>query len=650
MDPRPLQPVYPAASQRPRVVRQLAYDRLPPAVRDRLERGIVRGALPDPLLAAPSGVAPLARRAALAAAVGAIVAGLGLWFWDLGSLEGQRGVQPASYAAVYGGLVLVVALAGVALIALRSHLRGAPFRSGRYLFPLDLVEASGGRLMVTSLDTVRRVEAHTATLLVCFEDGHEVSLDVPRHLDAATLAVRLEGEIFAARALSLPADLARLERIDPFHEVRVSDDWAAAADPGGGAGRRRSVALAVAGALLAAPAGWELHRLRASVSDDLMFDASSSRLAGLDRGARLVAYLRRGARHREEAERLLIEHADGDRDVLRRYAMRGGHLGALAEDALFDSIKQQPEDLARYLKRRGPRAAEADEALFALARRLDTAASYQTYLEAGTLHADEVNRALLPEAAFRQAARSSQVGSLCTFVRRHPGSSHEDEAWKRIHEAYAAARGAVPGAGAGARFAAAMLAALEERADPRVDLQVRAAPTSAVSDADAVLGAKHGARYLPSAHHFTEGALDLVAREVHAAVGAWFGGAVPKGTAEALGADGEDGRPSVSITLEPVVQGSTGWRSPLSAGSEPDHVTPLVAFLVEVRATVPARDGRPEAAIAWKLRLDDTTNGKVMARDASGVQRSTRQMVDDAFGAFLDGLPARVAGSFDKNL
>lgn len=651
MDPRPPERVYRSAPQRPRTVRTLAYDRLPPATRDRLERGILRGALPDPLLAAPSGAAPLVRRAALAAAVVAVVAGLGLWFWDLGSLEAPRAVQPAWYAAVYGGLFLVAVLAGGALAALRGHLRGAPFRGGRYLFPLDLVEVNGGRLVVTSLDTLQRVEARTRAVLLRFEDGHEVSLPVPRHLPSAGLAARLDAELTAARALEHPADQVRLERIDPFHEVRVSDDWASAADPGGGSGRRRAVALAVAGVLLAAPAGWGIHRLRAATSDDLMFDAASSRLAGLDRGARLGAYLRRGmTRHRAEAEDLLIEHAAGDRDVLRRYAQVGGRLGALAEDAIFESIKQQPDDLVRYLKRRGRRAAEADEALFAYARRLDTVIAYDTYLEAGTLHADEVKRALRPEAAFRQAARSSQVGSLCSFVRRYPGSSHEDEAWKRIHEAFAAARSARAGKGTGARFAEAMLSALEERADPRVDLQVRALATSAVAEADAVLGAKFGDRYLPSSRHFTEGALDNVSREIHAAVGGWFGAAFRGGVAEALRADGEEGRPSVSITLTPLVHGSAGWRSPLSTSPEPDHVTPLVAFLVEVRARVPARDDRPEATLSWDLRLEDGTSGKIMARDASGVQRSPRQMVDDAFGAFLDGLPARVAASFDAHL
>jgi hypothetical protein len=653
METKPANAVYRSAPQRARLVREFVFDRLPLAVRDRLERGIAHGAPPDPLVAAPSGAALLALRGALVTAIGAVLAGLTVWFWDLGSLHAKNATQPPAYAGIYGGIAFVAVLAGGVFLDVRRRQRGAPFRAGRYLFALDLVEVSGGRLRVTSLDTLRRVEARPRGVALVFDEGPEVPFPLPKHEDPAAVAARLTTEIERARELVYPADGPRLERIDPFHEVRISDDWAASADTQG-APRSKLATVALVAVAAAAPAGFGLRELHERTSDDLMFERAAAQLPGYIRRPGLLRYLERGHRHEEEAARLLVEDAADDRGQLVRYFAKGGRLGELADDALLELSKGEPEALVRYLQRKGPRSAEVDEALFEYAKRTNTPAAYTTYLEAGTRHADEVRRELRPEADWQQASRSPLVGSLCSYVRRNPGSKHEDEAWKRIHQAFDEAlpafRAAEKPPAEGLRFAEALLAYLHERADPRVDLQVRTVPSSSVADADALLGAKYGDRYLPSASHFRARALEGLARDVRAAIASWFGAAFPRGVAEIARPDGEEGRPTFDVTLEPVAYGSVGWKSPLSTSDEPAHVTPLVGFLVEVRGRIPGRDGKPDTVLTWKVRVEDTTNAKILTRDTQGKQRDLLSMIEDAFAKFFDGVPARVSQSFHEHL
>lgn len=648
MDTRPAAAVYRSAPQRPRLVRDLVFDRLPLAVRDRLTRGIVNGALPDPLLAARSAAALRALRVftaiTLAAALGALV----LWTRDLGSLYSEHALQPTAYAAPYAVLCFLAAAGAAAALHLRKHQRGAPFPSGRYLFPLDLVEATGGRLRVTALDTARRVEARARAVAVIFEDGHEITLALPRREAPAAIATNLTAEIEAARELSRPADELRLDRIDPFFEVRVSDDWASAADTAAARGRAALTTAVIAAALLAVPAGIGLVRAHNAVSDDLMFEDAVSDKPGASRAAKIARYIERGSRHHGELGKYLGLVAEGNSDVLRRYRARGGALGAAADEALFEMVKSNPFELVRYLRTDGAHAVEADEALFALARQRDTIDAYQQYLQAGTLHAGEVKRELLPEADWKQASRSPLVGSLFTFLRRNPGSPHEDEAWKSIHKAYASDR--EHHAHDGKRVAEAMLLLLEERADPRVDLVITTPPSDAVAEADAALAEKFRGRALPAADHFSQAKLTSLRDDVREAVAAAFGRMFLRGTVEVTPPGDEPGRPRVEIAIVPVSTGYAEWRSLLDAEGEPKHVTPRVSFVVQIRALVPGGPGRDEVTDTWKVGVDDESDAKILARTADGITRTPQEMIEDAYAIFLLGVPRRIAESFPEHL
>jgi hypothetical protein len=644
--------VYRKAAATPRATRELVFDRLPPAVRDRLARALANGA-PEALLAAPSGAGSLALRASMAAAVAAGVALIGVALRGLGDLDG-RGLSPVSFAGLYAALLATAALGGVAFAAIRRFQRGMPFRPGRYLFALDLVEAQGGRLSLTSLDTVKEIEVQGGRVGAVFEDGYAVSFPVATKDDPATLVAEVKRAVASARALALPADQGKLERLDPFFELRDSEDWAAAADTG--ARPRSRLALVAAAAVLAAgPAGYGLLLARNALSDDLMFaDAQAYFLVGGSRRSRLTAYLSHGHRHVEEAARLLVDDAGDDLAQLRRYLRAGGPLAAAADEAIFQAAKDDPAALSSYLGLGGRRADDADEALFAIARRMDTLPAYNTYLDHGRLHAAEVKDHLRPEADFRQASRSGQIGSLFSFVRRNPGSSHEEEAWKRIRAAYADAlprfRAVEQPPPRGLRFAEALLAAAQDRADPRAALDVDIQPPTLVAAADAVLGSAHGDRYLPAARRFGDRALFSLDREIRIAVNNWFGRAFPSGVVEITRPSGEDeGGPRFRIALKPVVDGQVQWRKVGVTGGEPDLVTPLVGFDVEVTGTIPGREGEG-GTIGWTIHLGDTTPGKMRTHTFTGTPRAQQDLIEDAFALFLRDVPERIAASFHEAL
>src|SRR5262245_43400386 len=103
--------VYRKAATTPRVSRDLVFDRLPPAVRDRLSGAILHGGAAEPLLAAPSGRARLALRALFATAGIAIVATIGLAMWGFADPRARYPLQPASFVPVYGALFAVGAIA-----------------------------------------------------------------------------------------------------------------------------------------------------------------------------------------------------------------------------------------------------------------------------------------------------------------------------------------------------------------------------------------------------------------------------------------------------------------------------------------------------------------------------------------------------------
>jgi hypothetical protein len=613
-----------------RRVRNLVFDRLPPVVRDRLATSLASGGAPEPLLVDASWrKPPSARRWRLVAAAAAIVEVV-LWFKGFGDVESPLALQPLAFAAAHGAAIFALLFSLLRAARIARGQSGAPFPEGRYLFPLDLVEVEGPHLRLTDLHTLRRVEARPGkrgpSVVLVFADAHEITFEAQPQAEA--LALRVWAAVHAAAALILPDDQPRMERLDPFFELRVADDWASA-DAAADARRSllvRSPLPALAGALLAASAlaGLGLHALRNRLSDDEMFAQAIKIPAGTMDGDRwkvgpyagvrnadaydalrleratgnedaLEAYLRSPGARRREAEEALFAIWKSDPRALALVVKRGGPRAEQAAEALFDLQKGDLDALAAYIRKRGAYADRADEQLFALAQKSGEARSYRFYLQHGKRHADEVQSKLLPEAAYLDAKKSNDAGLFGDFVREYPDSAHVEEIKAQLHALYVdalRAYGEKKPSAASLRFVTALLAELEDRADPSVTIEVVVDPGAAILTADTALGSRLGAEYLPAEAHFDASSLSALAAQLRTDLAASIFATFANGTVKPIGTGlhGETGRPSILVTCEPVV-------SDVFVSRREQLKFANVRFQVDLHAVVPAR----AQELAWKF-------------------------------------------------
>ncbi len=640
--------VYRRAGGRRRLVRELSFDKLPEVVLERLDRGIRLGAAPDPIVSTAARPGPGPRFWGGVAAASTL--GLGVaWMRGFGDLESPWAMPPIWFAAIYGVLFALAGLALNAAWAGRAKNRGAPFPPGAYLYPLDLVEITGRRLRLTSLDTLRRVEARAGAIALVFEEGADVLLRLPRGGDAGEMAARAETATKAARGLDETTEADTLERVDPFFELRIAQDWGSAA-PAAKAGcpmRARLTALAVV--LAAAPAGFGLWKARLTAGDQALFDEASRPFAGKVEPKKLTRYAVLGERHLDEAKHLLASAALVDRDVVLRLRREPGRAGEMVRDALFEASKEDPAELAGYL--RGPRGDAAEEALFALTRRQNTVEAYADYLRQGQLaHTREVREELWPEAEYQRAKSTRLVGALFGFLDRHPASPHADEIRGMIREDYANAiptlRKHVGVPDGDTRFAEAMIARLLANADSRVDLDIRSPDPAALASADEALAKKYPAGlYLPAASRFEPHRLHGLIEHTRSAVGTWFGLAFGRATAETSVPSMDERRPSFQIDLVPVIDGVAEWRS--TTTKEVKRMSPVVGLTLIVHGTVPGpTSSDPPVTIEWRAHLEDKTDSKMQTKTSRGEERDQSEQLEDAFGAFLEQVPGQVASSF----
>ena len=622
--------MYRRAGSEARRVRNLVFDRLPPVVRDRLATSLANGGAPEPLLVDASWrKPPSARRWRLVAAAAAI-AEVVLWFKGFGDVQSSLALQPLAFAAAHGAALFALLFSLLRAARIARGQSGAPFPEGRYLFPLDLVEVEGPRLRLTDLHTLRRVEARPGkrgpSVVLVFADAHEITFEAQPQ--AESLALRVWAATHAAAALILPDDQPRMERLDPFFELRVADDWASAdADAKG----RRSLllraplpALAASLVLVSALAGLGLRALRNRLSDDEMFAQAIKIPAGtmdadrwkvgpyagvrnadaydalrLERAAgnedALEAYLRSPGARRGEAEDALFAIWKSDPKALALVVRRGGPRAEQAAEALFELQKGDLDALAAYIRKRGVYAERADEQLFALAQKSGEARSYRFYLKHGKRHIDEVQSTLLPEAAYLDAKKSNDAGLFGDFVREYPDSAHVEEIKAKLQGLYVDALRTYseknPSA-ASLRFVTALLAELEDRADPSVSVEVVANPGTAIITADVAFGVRFGADYLPAEKYFDDSSLGFLAAQLRAELASSITASFPNGTVKPIGTGlhGDTGRPAILVTCEQIVAGAfASQREGLKFAS--------VRFEVDLHAIGPAR----AQELAWKF-------------------------------------------------
>ncbi len=639
-----------------RHVRNLVFDRLPSVVRERLAVCLAENGAPEPLLVDASRRRPPSARRWRILAAAAAVAEIVLWFKGFGDVDSPLVIQPLAFAAAHGAALFALIFSLLRAARIARGQGGAPFPDGRYLFELDLVEVEGRSVRLTDLHTLRRVEARpgkrgTSVVLV-FADAHEITFEAqPR---AESLAVRVKAAVDAAVTLILPDDQPRLERLDPFFELRVADDWASAEDS---KAARRSLLMraplpALAAALLVASAlaGLGIHALRNRLSDDGMFAQAGEIPGGTADADRWKIGRYTGVRHEDALDALRLERARGNEEALKAYLRkpgaregeakaalfeiwksdpkalaaeirRKGEFAKQAEEALYDLQKGDLDDLAGYIRHRGPRGEQADDQLFALAQKSGEPKSYRFYLKHGKRHIDEVQSSLLPEAAYREVTKKDDVGLLGEFVREYPDSAHVEEIKAKVHAIYADALRAYeekkPSA-AGLRFFTALLAELEARADPSVTVEVDVNESPSIAAADAKLTKRYGEDYVPAALELEGSALRSMEGQIRADLVTWIMSSFARGTVRPTspGLGFETGRPVIVIACEP-----TAVDTILALPGEKLRLSD-VRFRVDFHAVVPARSQE----LAWKL----TTSG-LKAVDVAAKGEDARAEIERLF-------------------
>ncbi|WP_282420543.1 hypothetical protein [Polyangium sp. 15x6] len=600
---------YRSAGAEPRIVRVLDFDRLPDIVRERLVRGLAEGGMPAPLLRVEgdaAGTIPGSRRFWLGAGITSGFVWLLLWFVQFGDFDGNFAVQPRVFVLLHALVVSLLALAVIVHVYFRrSKDEGAPFPSGRYLFSLDLVEVRGRILTVTSLATLRRVEGRTGgrrgEVILVFGDGEAAPLRVLG--DATELAGEAQAAIDEATRLVLPDDQPAIERIDPFFELRVADDWASAAHAAEEKNSRvpafRWLVLASAsvGALLG-PASWFA---RNRLSDASMF--SQIREAG-ERGSddefarKHMQYIHMGLRHRSELDDIAFERAKRRVESLAAYLSmyHDGKHAAEADELLFGMVKKA-DYLPTYgiylADERGRRHLdEVDDAMFAAAKRNDSPFAYRQYLEAhGKKNEAKVRSELLPKAEIVDARQKQDVTELRAIERRY-GSRWAEEVSESIHHVYAdrldllRLRKGSGGDDARAIFRP-LLTALEMKGDPKVVLDVDFILPNAFLDAEMGLMHKHGTRYHPVGQVFWKSEKDVEERIFHSIVTrarGTFGGAVQfQSSTEKAAPD----VPRLVVSMS-LVSGSEPFVS-----TEDGHVFNDVRIRLEMHAAIPGEGSTP---------------------------------------------------------
>ncbi|MDI1443627.1 hypothetical protein [Polyangium sp. 6x1] len=542
---------YRSSGAEPRFVRVLDFDRLPDVVRERLVRALADGGLPAPLLCAEEDVAgaiPGSRRFWLGVGISAAFVWLVLWFMHFGDLDGRFAVQPRAFVL---GHVLAASLLALAVIVhvsfRRSKDEGAPFPPGRYLFPLDLVEVRGRILTVTSLATLRRVEGRAGgkrgEVILVFGDGEAAPLGVTE--DATELAREAQAAIDEATRLVLPDDQPAIERIDPFFELRIADDWSSAEPAAKESGRRVPAFrwLVLASAAVGALFGSALWSVRNRMSDAALFEQV---LDAAENGSddtfakKRMLYDDVGMRPRDALDDVAFERAKKRVESLAEYlsTFPEGKHAAEADDLLFDMVQTRNyvPSYGMYLAdTRGRRHVdEVDDAMFAAAKRQRTLFAYRQYLENhGKKHEQEVRSKLLPEAELAEATQRQDVPELQAIGRRY-GDKWAEAVREAIHRVYAGRLGQLllrsgqSGKDARAIFNP-LLTRLDTTENPQVVLDVDFVLPNAFLEAEMGLAHKHGDLYHPvnsSFWKFEKDVEERVSNSIVTRARDTFGGAI----------------------------------------------------------------------------------------------------------------------------
>ncbi|MBI5478098.1 MAG: hypothetical protein HY906_04540, partial [Deltaproteobacteria bacterium] len=280
--------------------RTVDFFRLPTDTRERFVACVKGATTPVPLLqVVPSLGSTIFWRVVLCCAAVAGIAWVG--YNGFGEIGDGWMVQSAWVLALYVGLLFLGALAVLGAVRAVVLRRPLPFPPGKYLFPLDLVDARSKDLRIlplASLESTRMVEhenegsyTHTA-FEFHYEGGEHHTFNIGNQVTAAMVASAIDASREAIRAAIDKQDLQAVAGLDVFIEPRLTGTWEAEPQPGETRGRsplflaRWRLAALVAGVLVAIPLWYELFalpRFRAPATQAIdIAEARRLQVAGID--------------------------------------------------------------------------------------------------------------------------------------------------------------------------------------------------------------------------------------------------------------------------------------------------------------------------------------------------------------------------------
>ncbi len=297
--------------------KRVDFNALPREVRERLVGCMQHQSYPYPLLSSvPSQGAAIAGWVFLALLGAGILAGVL-------SIEFGRTLQPMPMMFVYflgSAIVLLSILLLVRRVRLGSSL---PYKPGRFLFPMDFIDAQDRVLRVVPMSSLldfRGVHQHTngvyagTTFTFRFEAGVTESFTVHGKERAEEVLQQLGESQRQIREAAGARDFDTLFKLDPLFEVRIKDAWStqaprdedvqqpAATSIGALFAKGTILGVSVAAAAVLALPMWHMRNV---ASDEAMFTQAEK----VDTEWAWEHYVREGKRHVDEARTELLPRA-----------------------------------------------------------------------------------------------------------------------------------------------------------------------------------------------------------------------------------------------------------------------------------------------------------------------------------------------------
>jgi hypothetical protein len=434
--------------------RIIDFNKLPKSVRERLIGCIAGNYSPRPLLAERFSQAGTVGWILLALLSGAVL--LGLVAYGFASPYSDGSVQSPALLLLYIGAAFLGAYSLLATLRRIKTKALLPFTPGRYLFPMDFVDARSRTLRILplgSLIDLQAVHHHTngvysyTQFSLTFEGGGVEAFTMSNKAMAEAALQNLRAQRAAIGEAVQNRQIEVIQALDPFFDVRINDAWdnptpEKGFEPGPMAGEvpawlQKAAVVALAPAVVLAPLVWFV---RNHLSDNTMFEDAKEQ--NTERA--FESYLYHGKRHAE--------------DVRANYIWKA---------ALADANKEGTSVALRAFLRKYP----------------DSPAS------------NEIRTETLPRLALKEAQAKGTVSALREFQKEFPGSVVDAEAKKSVHDLFVSTLAAFRPQAATTDpkmlpFVERLLVYLEAKESPDVKVSFRIVQSPSLALADKLLASK----------------------------------------------------------------------------------------------------------------------------------------------------------------